>query len=309
VRGRALAPPVGFGRVGGVRAGAVMGSSTGPAFSSGVAAAVVSGRGDWGDWGVRLSAGGLGVSVVVVEGVPRRRVGLTGSWPFGSGCVRSWVGRSSGSRAGWVRPSWSGFAFLRARAAAVRGRALAPPVGFGRVGGVSAEAVMGSSTWAAPPDAAAPAVFDRRDRGAWGDWGVRGVRLSAGGLGVSAVVVEVEPRRRADGAPRRSSGPCAPCDGDDADVWCSAPDAGTRRASRCRGCARSRPRSAVATGRPLVGAGSAGVVPSGPTPSVGVPPRVVVLTRMLDREARELPYRVPSGVRSASGAAVRSPRC
>jgi hypothetical protein len=240
-----------------------MGSSTGPAFSSGAAAAVVSGRGGrgaWGDWGVRLFAGGLGVPVVVVEGVPRRRVGLTGSWPFGSGCVRSWVGRSSGSRAGWVRPSWSGFAFLRARAAAVRGRALAPPVGFGRVGGVSAEAAMASSTCAAPSDAAAPAVFDRRNRGAWGD---RGVRLSAVGLGVPAVVVGVEPRRRADGAPRRLSGPCGPpCDGDDTDVLCSAPDAGTRRASRCRGCARSRPRSAVATGRPLVGAGSAGVVPS-----------------------------------------------
>jgi hypothetical protein len=263
VRGRALAPPVGFGRLGGVRPEAVMGSSTGPAFSSGAAAAGVSGRGGrgaWGDWGVRLFAGGLGVWVVVVEGVPRRRVGLTGSWPFGSGCVRSWVGRSSGSRAGWVRPSWSGFAFLRARAAAVRGRALAPPVGFGRVGGVSAEAAMASSTCAAPSDAAAPAVFDRRNRGAWGD---RGVRLSAVGLGVPAVVVGVEPRRRADGAPRRLSGPCGPpCDGDDTDVLCSAPDAGTRRASRCRGCARSRPRSAVATGRPLVGAGSAGVVPS-----------------------------------------------
>ena len=232
----------------------------------------------------------------------RGRAAGSGS-PFGSGCVRSWAGGLSGSCTGWVtsvemvsglsaaasapdvedartspkrparsapirtrpsstrRPSgWSGFAFLRARAAAVRGRALAPPVGFGRVGGVSAEAAMASSTCAAPSDAAAPAVFDRRNRGAWGD---RGVRLSAVGLGVPAVVVGVEPRRRADGAPRRLSGPCGPpCDGDDTDVLCSAPDAGTRRASRCRGCARSRPRSAVATGRPLVGAGSAGVVPS-----------------------------------------------
>jgi hypothetical protein len=150
----------------------------------------------------------------------------------------------------------SGFAFLRARAAAVRGRGRPPPVGFGRVGGVRAGAVIGSSTGPAFSSGAAAAVVS--DRGGRGDWGDRGVRPSAGGLGVSVVVVEVEPRRRADGAPRRSSGPRAPCDGDDADVCCSAPAAGTRRVSRCRGCARSRPRSAAATGRPLlVGAGSA----------------------------------------------------
>ena len=247
-----------------------MGSST-DAASPVAAAAVVPDRGDrgdcgdrgeWGDRRVGSSAGGLGVSVVVVEGVPRCRVGLTGSsvWvrpvgagpacgrgraagsgsPFGSGGVRSWAGGSSGSRTGWVtsagmvsglsaaasapdvedarsppsrparsapmrtrptstrRPSgWSGFAFLRARAAAVRGRGLPPPVGLGRVGGVRAGAVMGSSTGPAFSSVAAAAVVsDRGDRGDRGDWGDRGVRLSAGGLGVSVVVVEGVPRRR-----------------------------------------------------------------------------------------------------------------
>jgi hypothetical protein len=249
VRGRALPPLAGLGLVGWVRAEAVVGSSTGPA-SPVAAAAVVSDRGDCGDRGFRSSADGLGVSAVVVELEPRRRAGLNGSsvWgrpagvgpacgrgraaglgsPFGSGSVRSWAGGSSGSRTGWVASTWSGFAFLRLRTAAVRGRALPPLAGLGLVGWVRAEAVVGSSTGPGSPVAAAAVVSDRGDRG--------GVRSSADGLGVSAVVAELEPRRRADDcAPRRSGAPLAPRDGDDADVLRSAADAGTRRASGCRG--------------------------------------------------------------------------
>ena len=265
VRGRALRPPAGLGLVGCVRAEAVVGSSTGP--TSPVAAAVVSDgdrtdravRAVRGGRGVGSSAAGLGVSAVVVELEPRRRAGLNGSsvWvrpagaglacgrgraagsgsPFGSGSVRSWAGESSGSHPGWVTSTWSGFAFLRLRTAAVRGRALRPPAGLGLVGCVRAEAVVGSSTGPTSPVAAAVVSDgDRTDRAVRAVRGGRGVGSSAAGLGVSAVVVELEPRRRAhDGAPRRSGAPLTPRDGDDADMLRSAADGGTRRVSRCRG--------------------------------------------------------------------------
>jgi hypothetical protein len=161
--------------------------------------------------------------------------------PFGSGSVRPWAGGSSGSCTGWVTSTWSGFAFLRLRTAAVRGRGLRPPAGLGGlVGCVRAEAVVGSSTGPACSSVAVAAVVsdrgDRGDSGDSGDWGERGVRSSADGLGVSAVVVELEPRCRADDrAPRRSGAPLAPRDGDDADVLRSAADAGTRHPSRCCG--------------------------------------------------------------------------
>jgi hypothetical protein len=169
----------------------------------------------------------------------RGRAAGSGS-PFGSGSVRSWAGGSSGSRTGWVTSTWSGFAFLRLRTAAVRGRAPRPPAGLGLVGCVRAEAVVGSSTGPTSPAAAVVSDGDRTDRAVRAVRAVRGGRgvgSSAAGLGVSAVVVELEPRRRAhDGAPRRSGAPLTPRDGDDADMLRSAADGGTRRVSRCRGC-------------------------------------------------------------------------
>ena len=166
----------------------------------------------------------------------RGRAAGSGS-PFGSGSVGLWAGESSGSHRGWVTSTWSGFAFLRLRTAAVRGRVLRLPACLGLVGCVRAEAVVGLSTGPTSPVAAAVVSDgDRTDRAVRAVHGGRGVGSSTAGLGVSAVVVELEPRRRAhDGAPRRLGAPLAPRDGDDADMLRSAADGATRRVSRCRG--------------------------------------------------------------------------
>ena len=170
-----------------------------------------------GSRGVGVGLTGSSVWVRPVGAGPacgRGRAAGSGS-PFGSGCVRSWAGGSSGSCTGWVtsagmvsglsaaasapdvedarsppsrparsapirtrptstrRPSgWSGFAFLRARAAAVRGRGLPSPVGLGGVGCVRAEAVMGSSTGTASSRrGGSRRLRSGGPRGPWGLWG------------------------------------------------------------------------------------------------------------------------------------------